>query len=412
MNDNASGSIPEVYAAFSDDGGLLAIAGTTTTSNSTTSKSTISKSSLACIALEYFSEGGANVVYSLRPALVEKTIHGLAGARLGTTTESPNLARRLQGKVLRLRKVQEPAQGDAETTPYVPTAEVERYLHEGIEPRLGTDYLVKHDMIKVDPKLIKACNSALATGEEAKVRPKRRKGDRLNENEPHALLLDDMRPEPGVSFMIEFKPKWLSDSPNPQRLKRRRCRTCALRTMRNAEKGKKAGRSPTAGFCPLALTSSGAALEKIIDHFLFANGVQDHPLWKSHGDRVTERLAQDFTSGSTVTLLSRLRELENDLDPHGCLSFEGHQQLQNEGALDDLELAMTLRDCTIFARLTWEPSGPLELRLADLDRKDWRTRLERWCATERALIDGGWYEGAEKNADILRPREICQLWAS
>lgn len=404
-NNSSADGLPHIFAIFTNTEELLA---------ATSFELSSQKPGSACLALEFYSEGGANVVYALRSLLTEEChyLSSLAGPA-SSTIKSTTLPQRLQNKVLRVRKHQAAAQEDADTTPYVPTADVERYLHGEIQPRLGPQYLVKHDMIRIDPKLIEALNSSLALGHETKARAKGRRDDRLNEDEPHALLLDDMRPEPGVSFMIEFKPKWLADSPNPGRLNRKRCRTCALRAMRNAAKAKKFSKAPVpASFCPLSLTSTGPALAGSIDHFLADNGVHDHPLWVLHGNALLERLIRDFTSGTSAALLSKLQRLEKELDVHGCLAFTESQVSWDPRVLEDLALAMTLRDCTIFARLTWDQSGPLEVKVADLDRKDVETRLERWCSTERDLLDGGWYTGTEDVQGTKRQENVCQLWNS
>lgn len=82
---------------------------------------------------------------------------------------------------------------------------------------------------------------------------------------------------------------------------------------------------------------------------------------------------------------------------------------------EDLLLAMTLRDCSLFFRyemLDADENGDvgdvgdgaedgklrfklLDLKLADLDRKA-ASKIPSWQETERGLIDGGWYEGKKE----------------
>ena len=56
---------------------------------------------------------------------------------------------------------------------------------------------------------------------------------------------------------------------------------------------------------------------------------------------------------------------------------------------------MTLRDCTCFVRIPADASAPVEAKLADLDKKNWAAKLGYWQATERRLIEGGYYAGWE-----------------
>jgi inositol-pentakisphosphate 2-kinase len=56
---------------------------------------------------------------------------------------------------------------------------------------------------------------------------------------------------------------------------------------------------------------------------------------------------------------------------------------------------MTLRDCSCFVRIPADPETPVEARFADLDKKNWEVKVEYWRATERDLIEGGYYEGRE-----------------
>ncbi|EEY22806.1 predicted protein [Verticillium alfalfae VaMs.102] len=62
---------------------------------------------------------------------------------------------------------------------------------------------------------------------------------------------------------------------------------------------------------------------------------------------------------------------------------------------EDLLVAMTLRDCSLFFRYEDGEDGALRLldfTLADLDKK-MPSKIPSWQKTERELIDGGWYEG-------------------
>ena len=71
---------------------------------------------------------------------------------------------------------------------------------------------------------------------------------------------------------------------------------------------------------------------------------------------------------------------------------------------------MTLRDCTIFIRFGHTGAGRVEVKLADLDRRDWSTKIGRWRGIEQDLRDGGWYEGTESQSETSTHEEICMLW--
>lgn len=66
---------------------------------------------------------------------------------------------------------------------------------------------------------------------------------------------------------------------------------------------------------------------------------------------------------------------------------------------------MTLRDCTCFVRIPADAGAAVEAKLADLDKKNSAAKLGYWKATERRLIEGGYYEGRERP----RQRTNCQL---
>lgn len=351
------------------------------------------------IQLRYLSEGGANVIYAVE-----------AADRIPNGAAVPHLPKRLQRKVFRLRKDQATVEEDSELEPYVSTAEIESYFNKEIAAKLPHQHLLAHDMIKIQQEVIKACNASLAKADEVRSRPKRRMADRLRESEPHGLLLDDMRPEPDSSFSIEFKPKWLSDAPNPDNVDRKRCRTCALRAMRNSTSLPQPGKDRHfLEFCPLSLMHLNGTFEQGFRCILSAAGIEEHPLWPSHGERVVDRMKKDFQSGQISAIITELATLQRDLDPYGCLSFDSQTQ-RSQLDSENLELAMTLRDCSIFMRFDWAGERPIEVKLADLDRKDWTTRLERWRSTEKRLLDGGWYTGEEVAGDTGSGDEVCILW--
>lgn len=70
-----------------------------------------------------------------------------------------------------------------------------------------------------------------------------------------------------------------------------------------------------------------------------------------------------------------------------------------ETASEELRVAMTVRDCSVFVRLGGgdgkgdeEGDGEVEARIGDLDVKS-PEKLGYWKETERVLVEEGWYAG-------------------
>jgi inositol-pentakisphosphate 2-kinase len=208
-----------------------------------------------------------------------------------------------------------------------------------------------------------------------------------------AMLVEDMRPrhrglkakranrDTAANFIpehpddifLEFKPKWLAQSPNaPERAIR--CRNCA----REVSKGHKDG-NPM--FCPLFLLYCGhddRALERTIRNLTSTSKGTD-------SQRI--RLAQ-WLRGEGTQLFTRLRDVQTSLDQVGPL----------KASIDDhnFQLAMTLRDCTCFVRIPSDPERPVEAKLADLDKKNIKAKIAQWRKTEAGLAEMGYYFGNEK----------------
>lgn len=104
-------------------------------------------------------------------------------------------------------------------------------------------------------------------------------------------------------------------------------------------------------------------------------------------------------------LLERLRALQVEYDPKGVLD------MAPETDTTALAMAMTLRDATMFVKLS--EVGP-DVRLGDLDPKsgDSEDKLQQWRAIEESLIGQGWYTGEEEE-HLRKNREkhaSCILW--
>jgi len=116
-------------------------------------------------------------------------------------------------------------------------------------------------------------------------------------------------------------------------------------------------------------------------------------------------------------LLRRVRDLQMAADPAGILNIgnsgaiapgtpEHEQQQQLEA---NLQIAMTLRDVTLFLLVPQDETKPLVARLGDLDLKS-TAKMEEWVRIERELVEEGWYEGVEAERGMSRQALDCWLF--
>lgn len=59
---------------------------------------------------------------------------------------------------------------------------------------------------------------------------------------------------------------------------------------------------------------------------------------------------------------------------------------------------MTLRDCSLFVRIPYDESIPIEAKLGDLDFKS-SDKLHDWYNKEQMLVHGGWYTTIKGGVD-------------
>ncbi|KAJ5776061.1 uncharacterized protein N7511_001072 [Penicillium nucicola] len=329
------------------------------------------------VQLIYLAEGGANVIYRFATAGTTrpKDPKGPLTAASDRPDQPSSLPARLQGKLLRLRKA---------TAADISYTEIVRNFDTIIRPLFAPEELVDQTLVQLPDGLLARCNEQLRAEEVAGSRPKKRHGGYLCLSEPFGLLITDMTTGGDLgATLAEFKPKWLNQSPSAPAAAHR-CRTCALREMKNSESlllGQKEQRS----FCPLDLVS-----EK------FDNVLRATALIKGCKDR--SRLARILYSNSTLRTLQSLQKIEGDVG------------LQGPGAKSrDMSLAMTLRDCTMFIKIPQDENRPVEIRLGDLDLKTGAGgKAGYWRSLETQLIDQGWYHGCNSTQD---PSE-CALFGS
>lgn len=235
--------------------------------------------------------------------------------------------------------------------------------------------------------IVKTLNAELRENENSNlgqdcVRPSRRRGVFLADDE-FGLLITDMTATDPSAGTLEFKPKWLLQSPTAPK-GAVRCRTCARIARLNAINARNR-LSAYDTFCPLDLLSTDPKiLDKVARQLLAQTAT---PSRVSH---VTRWLRSN-------SLLPKLKRLQAELDPKGVL-IEPHH--------DDLKIAMTLRDCTVYLRFNQNDGNrhdklqqlEADARLGDLDLKS-SAKVTYWLTMERNLINEGWYTGNEKESD-------------
>ena len=365
--------------------------------------------------LEYLAEGAANVIYRILPPNSDpSTLADLHSENGGYDSDAPlpteipplQLDPSLLGKLVRLRK-------NLPST--APVADSQNHFENMIRPLFRNENLVESTLFQPARESLKDCNSNLRKMERNCIRPIKRHGTYLAEDEKHGCLITDMSSLDKNTFKcFEFKPKWLVQSPSAP-AGARRCRTCALRAMKRANKSDTPDMSKAA-FCPLNLVSiDKAKLAIFVDHILGMDPGRDRS--RDNGVSLTEHgLLMRFLYKNP--LLDKLRDLQLNLDPNGVFKAD----LMSPKFL----AAMTLRDCTLYLRVSFLSQERLvcglmrshkipmtghtkvEARLGDLDLKtSGGKKAEYWRNLERRLIDEGWYSATEN--DNSGGENFCQL---
>ncbi|KIW93221.1 uncharacterized protein Z519_05826 [Cladophialophora bantiana CBS 173.52] len=207
------------------------------------------------------------------------------------------------------------------------------------------------------------------------------------ENEQYGILMQNLQ-GPGVDWLVEFKPKWLVQSPSAP-ADARNCRTCALNTMRR-EAGAHQGRGDS-GFCPLnLLVPDGVVLERALKN-----------IWP-----IKDGINQ-FVSAFREKVQPALRHLQTLQEEHGAVGLDDF--LHPDGK--DFGVAMALRDCSVFLalrrRIDSDDGGVeiIDVKLADLDLKTSEAgKVQKWAAMEQELLTGGWYQKLDgSNCALSRP---------
>lgn len=329
----------------------------------------------AVVELHYLAEGAANIIYSVSvtsPVSRQKHVHCC---------------------VMRLRK-------DLPSTK--PAIQVLSDFQQRIVPLFAGHeaLLLEQALYKLSPEMVAGANRELmemdgidasadvntGPGTKSKIRHHHRRHVYLPpyEKEQHGILMRNLQ-GPGIDRLIEFKPKWLVQSPSAPS-DARNCRTCALNAMRRRTQ-RHQGRGDS-GFCPLDLLDTGDVLEDALAK-----------IWPM------EEGLEAFVASFREKVQPALVHLKVFQQDHGSV---GLQDFQNPAG-KDFGLAMALRDCSVFLALRRrDAQGGIDLidvKLADLDLKTTEGgKLQKWAATEQELLDGGWYYSVEDSNCSLSSR--------
>ncbi|KAL2260394.1 hypothetical protein VTK26DRAFT_5600 [Humicola hyalothermophila] len=259
--------------------------------------------------------------------------------------------------------------------------ELQEYWETVIKPLFEPEDLVHHQLVRLGGEAIVSRLNDVLEKEDATRRPDFR-GSRVAVAE-YGMLVEDMRQKDPDDLTFEFKPKWLAQSPNAPP-SATRCRNCAREASKyhtNPNKPRPAGRI----LCPLDFLhcpTNPPVLSHVLAHLSSLSTAPSPQPPPAH------QLARLRRWLRTNTVLPRLRAAQLANDQRGPLEADAHDAR--------FQLAMTLRDCTCFVRVPADPSAPVEAKLGDLDKKNWAVKLAYWQATERRLIEGGYYEGKER----------------
>lgn len=321
------------------------------------------------VSLNYLAEGAANVIFRIQPHTPDTApvvlLDALESETKGEYNHQICPPEKYLGKVIRLSK-------GHEKTPHGRQVKLDfenvlAPLFQGFE-----EHLIDVEMVLLSDEILPSLN------EQIYKHSQRHKRDLPPESV--ALIMDDYSSVPGTSVTIEIKPKWLAQSPNAPG-NPYRCRTCALQAFRAQQKGTAAD----AYICPLELR---AGHDPIIRDFILSKFQQEvDPVHSSVQSAVVNAMTEYLAKGQGHRLLNHIRDVQTRHDHSGVLALRGRR-----GEFDqDLQVAMTLRDCSLFVKVTYNTEElQVECKMADLDFKH-EAKIEDWREKEEQLLNGGWY---------------------
>ncbi|KIW62539.1 hypothetical protein PV04_10707 [Phialophora macrospora] len=321
----------------------------------------------ATLQLHYLAEGAANIIYSVSVLSPETLKHHSHCC------------------IMRLRK-------DLSFTK--PAQEVMSDFTTSILPLFGDEYralLMEQSLYRLSEEMVQKANDELSEMDQVdgsalpaeavgkKIRHPHRRHVYLPsyQMEQYGILMQNLQ-GPGINWLVEFKPKWLVQSPSAP-MDARNCRTCALNALRRKD-GKHKGRGDS-GFCPFDLLVGPEERDVLVRALTNIWPLKDG----------IDKFVADFTN-KVQPALRHLQRLEQEHGSVGLADFRNP-------AGKDFGVAMALRDCSVFLALrrsTTEGVDVVDVKFADLDLKTTEGgKVQKWAAMEQELLEGGWYYSSE-----------------
>lgn len=272
-------------------------------------------------------------------------------------------------------------------------------LEDHVRPLFGVGhahFLLQHELIRVSQEVVQSVAELLE-----KQKHRCQSGSIVpTDKDAFAILIRDMSSIDGEALTIEFKPKWLVNSPAQSRLSYR-CRTCAMRAYQLSNDSLNKIETPT--MCPLDLLAGNT---DVIGAFVRSSMMQKLGRLDT---KLMDALTGFLAVGEGHTLIDLLAHLQVHLDPDYPGEENEERREDEEEADHSRRLAMTLRDCSMYVRIWYKYEPPvIECALADLDFKH-EDKIPDWETKENMLKSGGWYMGKEKGRDMPDPMEQCAL---
>ncbi|KAG6024494.1 hypothetical protein E4U41_001777 [Claviceps citrina] len=311
-------------------------------------------------------EGAANAVFELK-----------------APPQRDRAARDLKGLLLRVAKV--PSLGAPLAYNYLLQ---QQYLQTAIKPILGEHVVHQELVILHKSNIVRELNNLLRDINHT--RRDKFKGTYVGETD-WGFLIEDMRP-PDTCVLVEFKPKWLSQSPSAPK-EAIRCRQCAME-LRNLTKDLSFNKArPERKPCPLALMNSDGP-RPVCSPFRMAPHLANEP-----NSELYEKALRQIASHDAIRDLKEQQDLHDKVGP-----------LRASPSDPFFPLAMTLRDCTCFAQID-KRSQSVRIRFGDFDWKDPSVKFDRWAGVEAELVDDGFYtcEWFLCGDQFYRPPTLCLL---
>jgi inositol-pentakisphosphate 2-kinase len=256
-------------------------------------------------------------------------------------------------------------------------------------------------LYKLTPEMVDAANKELrqmdqvdlaaTQAEGRKVRHQHRRHVYLPsyQEEQYGILMQNLQ-GPGIDWLVEFKPKWLVQSPTAPK-DSRNCRTCALNASRRRA-GKHKGRGDS-GFCPFDLLV-GPEEDEILSRAL-------QNIWPIEAEMAR------FLVVFREKVQPALRHLQKLEQKHGSVGLDDFQNPAGK----DFGVAMAFRDCSVFLALSRRKMNEggvdvVDVKFADLDLKSTEGgKIQKWATMEQELLDGGWYYNT-KGTDCSLSRAV------